>query len=59
MIKRKRKADSSYSTFYDVNNMASYTECTGLIPRCIEGENEAENYAELYSIHKPIPQKDN
>ena len=39
-------------TFYDISNLASMSECTGLIPSGIENDEEAENYGELYSIHK-------
>ncbi|HEY8424184.1 MAG TPA: hypothetical protein VIL23_05470 [Clostridia bacterium] len=39
-------------TFYDINTIASMSECTGLIPSAIESEEEAEHYGELYSIHK-------
>ncbi|HEY8419503.1 MAG TPA: hypothetical protein VIL03_03625 [Clostridia bacterium] len=39
-------------TFYDINNLASMSECTGLIPSGIESEEEAENYGKLYGIHK-------
>ena len=39
-------------TFYDINSLASMSECTGLIPSGIESEEEAESYGELYAIHK-------
>lgn len=42
---------------FDINNMASMCECTGLIPSGIADEEEAENYGELYGIHKPKPSK--
>lgn len=37
--------------FYDVEDLASATECTGLIPSGLQTEAEAENYAQLYAIH--------
>ena len=39
-------------TFYDLNNLASRSECTGLTPSGIESEEGAENYGKLYGIHK-------
>ena len=36
---------------YDVEKIASATECTGLIPAAADTQAEAENYAELYAIH--------
>ena len=38
-------------------NIASGTECTGLIPAAVENEEEAKAYEELYKIHKPKPNK--
>ena len=38
--------------FYDVENIASASECTGLIPAQVENEEEAENYAQLYAVHQ-------
>ena len=37
--------------FYDQETTVSATECTGLIPAGIDTEEEAENYADLYSVH--------
>ncbi len=39
--------------FYDIEKVSSATECTGLIPRGPESEEEAEAYSELYAIHSP------
>ncbi len=41
--------------FYDLENVASITECTGLIPSALKDEEEADAYGDLYSIHKQIP----
>lgn len=35
------------------DNVASTTECTGLIPAPPVSESEAESYTDLYSIPKP------
>jgi hypothetical protein len=39
----------------EVENLASATECTGLVPAGLQTEEEGENYAELYAIHKQKP----
>ena len=39
----------------DVEDLASATECTGLVPAGIQSPEEAENYAELYAIHQQKP----
>jgi len=52
-IKTKPVSDDM---LYDVNNMASANECTGLIPAAITKDSEAEAYEELYPIH-PEPDK--
>ena len=36
----------------EVEDLASATECTGLVPAGIQTPEEAENYAELYAIHQ-------
>lgn len=41
----------------DVEDLASCTECTGLIPAGVPTEDEAEDYARLYAIH-PIKAND-
>lgn len=43
--------------FYNIENIASATECTGLMPAQVENEEEAENYAELYAVH-PVKPRD-
>lgn len=40
---------------YDLENVASITECTGLIPSALMDEEEADAYRDLYSIHKQVP----
>ncbi len=40
---------------YDIENVASITECTGLIPSALKDEEEADSYQDLYSIHKQKP----
>ena len=37
--------------FYNQETTVSATECTGLIPAGIDTEEEAENYADHYSVH--------
>lgn len=48
----KKKFEQSEDPFYNLEQVASATECTGLMPRG-ENEQEAEESAKLYSIHKP------
>ena len=43
---------------YDINNLASMSECTGLIPSDIETEEQAASYGELYGIHKNFKRDD-
>lgn len=35
----------------EIEELASATECTGLIPAGVPTDDEAENYARLYGIH--------
>jgi len=37
---------------WDVEELASARECTGLVPAAIQTPEEAENYARLYAIHE-------
>ena len=48
---RKRKRDP----FYDLNKVASATECTGLIASLPQSDEEDETYASLYSTHDNQP----
>jgi hypothetical protein len=43
---------------YDVTNLASMSECTGLIPSAIEDEEQANAYGELYGIHQNYKRDD-
>ncbi len=36
---------------WDTENLASATECTGLVPAAIQTPEEAEDYSRLYAIH--------
>lgn len=46
---------SDCPTILETENLASATECTGLTPAAIQTPDEAENYSELYCIHKQKP----
>ena len=48
----KKKFEQNDDPFYNLEYVASATECTGLMPRA-ENEAEAEESSKLYSIHKP------
>lgn len=36
-------------------NLSSATECTGLIPSAVMDPAEAEHYAQLYDVPRPVP----
>ena len=69
-MKKYPKPPKAETPFLEVENLASATECTGLIPAGVQTPSEAENYAELYAIHdqktaweretngKPVPRKE-
>lgn len=57
MKKVKRKDREEIDTFYNIENTASATECTGIAPTVPDTEESAENIGELYAIHKPQPKK--
>ena len=38
--------------FFEIGNVASGNECTGLMPALPKDEEQDVNYAELYAIHK-------
>ncbi len=58
MRKIKKVAfDESENTFYDLDKVASATECTGIAPAAPETESEAEEVGELYAIHTPRAKK--
>jgi len=48
----KKEFRESDDPFYNLEYVASATECTGLMPRS-ENEEEAEQSAKMYSIHAP------
>lgn len=39
----------------ETEDLASATECTGLVPAGVQSPDEAENYAQLYAIHEQKP----
>ena len=45
------KKDGDRDPFYDVENLVSATECTGLMPTLAQDEEQDEHYAALYAIH--------
>ncbi len=47
-----REFDPSDDPFYNLNTTASSTECTGIAPAGLQSDEEAENIAQLFSIHK-------
>lgn len=42
-----------------VEELASATECTGLIPSAVHTPGQARSYADLYPIHAQKPLHDN
>lgn len=46
-----RERDPSDPLVWDVEELASATECTGLVPAAIQTPEEAEDYSKLYAIH--------
>ena len=55
MMKEKPNAtvrESTAPAIWDVEDLASATECTGLVPAAIQTPEEAEDYASLYAIHQ-------
>lgn len=42
-------------TFASPEFVASATECTGLSPAAVLSEQEADAYAQLYSVHRQLP----
>lgn len=52
----KKLRDETF--FYDIEKIASSTECTGLIPSLPDTEEQDDNYRHLYAIHKgTLPDK--
>lgn len=66
----KESAKHTQLPIMDVEDLASATECTGLVPAGIQTPEEAEEYAQMYAIHeqkpawkretngKPVPRKE-
>lgn len=46
--------DEKNNPFYEVEDVASVTECTGLMPVLPQNETQEENYAALYATHKSL-----
>ena len=49
--KGKTERNPSDPLAWNVEELASATECTGLVPTAIQTPEEAEDYAQLYAIH--------
>lgn len=51
--------DKERDPFFDAEQVASLTECTGLMPALPKDAQQDVNYAELYAIHcaKRKPEK--
>lgn len=39
----------------EMENLATATECTGLIPAAVETEDQAEDYAQMMAVHPIKP----
>jgi hypothetical protein len=39
----------------EMENLATATECTGLIPAAVETEDQAEDYARMMAVHPTKP----
>lgn len=53
------KLDDRKDPFYDIERVASTTECTGLTPTAVLDDEEAKSYEQLYAVHrqKPVNEK--
>ena len=49
---KKDKPNRKDDPFYNVQKVASATECTGLMPSLPQNEAEDTHYAQLYSTHR-------
>ena len=47
-----RERNPSDPLVWDVEELASATECTGLVPSAIQTPEEADDYSRLYAIHQ-------
>ena len=59
-IMRHIYADNAATTRVapEVAELASATECTGLIPSAVRTPGQARSYADLYAIHEQKPAHD-
>ena len=48
----KKIRNPSDPAVWDVQELASATECTGLVPAAIQTPEEAETYSRMYAIHQ-------
>ena len=55
MERNKTGRDPSDPLVWDTEELASATECTGLVPSAIQTPEEAEDYSRLYAIHQQKP----
>jgi hypothetical protein len=56
MAKKPRKdRKPPLEPIYDVENLASASECTGIAPAPVQNDAEADATAALYAIHRPQP----
>lgn len=46
-----KEFDMAADPFYNLEKVGSATDCTGLAPTAIEGEEASHNLGELYAIH--------
>lgn len=56
MPQEKKSKQPKSEDWYDIDTVASATDCTGLIPTPPASEGEAESYAELMNVpqvHRP------
>lgn len=51
----ERHDEKNVPLMVDVEQLASATECTGLVPAAIQTPQEGQDYAELYAIHQQKP----
>lgn len=52
---RSARTNASRDPFYDVEQVASATECTGLLPAQIQSPEEGRDVSSLESIHTIHP----
>lgn len=52
-MSRKRRAKSEDDPVFDIQQAASMTECTGILPAQPETPDERRNIAALAAIHPP------